>query len=52
MPTAQGRPPFRADHVGSLLRPQALRQAYRRHEEKDVSDAEFKSCRINASAKL
>ena len=41
MPTAQGRPPFRADHVGSLLRPQALRQAYRRHEEKEISDAEF-----------
>ena len=27
---AQGRPPFRADHVGSLLRPPALRQAFRR----------------------
>ena len=25
-----GRPPFRADHVGSLLRPPALRQAFRR----------------------
>jgi 5-methyltetrahydropteroyltriglutamate--homocysteine methyltransferase len=24
-----GRPPFRADHVGSLLRPPALRQAFR-----------------------
>jgi 5-methyltetrahydropteroyltriglutamate--homocysteine methyltransferase len=24
-----GRPPFRADHVGSLLRPAALRQAFR-----------------------
>ena len=31
MPSAQGRPPFRADHVGSLLRPQALRQAFRQH---------------------
>ena len=29
-PRAQGRPPFRADHVGSLLRPPALRQAFRR----------------------
>ena len=28
---AKGRPPFRADHVGSLLRPQALKQAFRRH---------------------
>src|SRR3972149_435655 len=25
-----GRPPFRADHIGSLLRPAALRQAFRR----------------------
>jgi len=23
------RPPFRADHIGSLLRPPALRQAFR-----------------------
>ena len=42
VPSAQGRPPFRADHVGSLLRPQALRQAFRQHAEKAVSDAEFK----------
>jgi 5-methyltetrahydropteroyltriglutamate--homocysteine methyltransferase len=26
---AGGRPPFRADHIGSLLRPPALRQAFR-----------------------
>ena len=26
-----GRPPFRADHVGSLLRPKELRQAFREH---------------------
>ncbi len=26
-----GRPPFRADHIGSLLRPPALRQAFRAH---------------------
>ena len=32
MTTAAGqRPPFRADHVGSLLRPKALRNAFRRH---------------------
>jgi 5-methyltetrahydropteroyltriglutamate--homocysteine methyltransferase len=36
-----GRPPFRADHVGSLLRPAALRQAFRRHAAKQISDAEF-----------
>ena len=38
---ALGRPPFRADHVGSLLRPQVLRQAFRRHAGKEIGDAEF-----------
>jgi 5-methyltetrahydropteroyltriglutamate--homocysteine methyltransferase len=28
--TTSSRPPFRADHVGSLLRPKALREAFRR----------------------
>ena len=37
----KGRPPFRADHVGSLLRPPALRQAFRRHAAKEIDDAEF-----------
>ena len=36
-----GRPPFRADHVGSLLRPQPLRQAFRRHAAGELGDAEF-----------
>ncbi len=36
-----GRPPFRADHIGSLLRPPALRQAFRRHAGKEISDGEF-----------
>ena len=27
-PTPQGCPPFRADHIGSLLRPMVLRQAF------------------------
>ena len=40
-PRHQGRPPFRADHVGSLLRPQALRQAFRRHAAGEIGDAEF-----------
>ena len=42
MPSAQGRPPFRADHVGSLLRPQILRQAFRQHASQEVDDAGFK----------
>lgn len=37
----QGRPPFRADHVGSLLRPQVLRQAFRDHMGRRIDDAEF-----------
>jgi 5-methyltetrahydropteroyltriglutamate--homocysteine methyltransferase len=36
-----GRPPFRADHVGSLLRPQALRQAFRRHAASEIGDDAF-----------
>src|SRR6516165_10295420 len=36
-----GRPPFRADHVGSLLRPQALRRAFRRHAGNEIVDDEF-----------
>jgi 5-methyltetrahydropteroyltriglutamate--homocysteine methyltransferase len=36
-----GRPPFRADHVGSLLRPAALREAFKRHAAKQIDDAEF-----------
>src|SRR5437870_7327271 len=36
-----GRPPFRADHVGSLLRPPLLRQAFKRHETSEISEAEF-----------
>src|SRR5437879_6169124 len=41
--TAQssGRPPFRADHVGSLLRPAALRQAFRDHAAGKIDDARF-----------
>jgi 5-methyltetrahydropteroyltriglutamate--homocysteine methyltransferase len=38
---AKGRPPFRADHVGSLLRPPALRQAFKQHVNGSLGDAEF-----------
>jgi 5-methyltetrahydropteroyltriglutamate--homocysteine methyltransferase len=36
-----GRPPFRADHIGSLLRPAALRGAFKRHGAGDMTDREF-----------
>jgi len=37
----KGRPPFRADHVGSLLRPPALRQAFKDYREKKLDDTRF-----------
>jgi 5-methyltetrahydropteroyltriglutamate--homocysteine methyltransferase len=40
-PAAAQRPPFRADHVGSLLRPKALRDAFRRHAQGELDDAGF-----------
>ena len=40
---ANGRPPFRADHIGSLLRPPALRRAFREHAAGTLSDDAFRS---------
>jgi 5-methyltetrahydropteroyltriglutamate--homocysteine methyltransferase len=37
-----GRPPFRADHIGSLLRPPALRKAFREHAAGTLSDDAFR----------
>ena len=34
------RPPFRADHVGSLLRPSVLRQAFKRFDAGEI-DADW-----------
>jgi 5-methyltetrahydropteroyltriglutamate--homocysteine methyltransferase len=36
-----GRPPFRADHIGSLLRPAKLRQAYQDLLARKISEAQF-----------
>jgi 5-methyltetrahydropteroyltriglutamate--homocysteine methyltransferase len=35
------RPPFRADHVGSLLRPKPLREAFRKHASGRMTSADF-----------
>jgi 5-methyltetrahydropteroyltriglutamate--homocysteine methyltransferase len=35
------QPPFRADHIGSLLRPAGLRQAFRDHAAKRIDDKDF-----------
>jgi 5-methyltetrahydropteroyltriglutamate--homocysteine methyltransferase len=37
-----GKPPFRADHIGSLLRPAALRQAFREHAAGKMDDRTFR----------
>jgi 5-methyltetrahydropteroyltriglutamate--homocysteine methyltransferase len=46
--TNQGRPPFRADHVGSLLRPPALRAAFRRHAAGEIDDADYRAAQDRA----
>jgi 5-methyltetrahydropteroyltriglutamate--homocysteine methyltransferase len=43
MPRGNGRPPFRADHVGSLLRPLALRQAFRQHGAGEIDDDAYRA---------
>jgi 5-methyltetrahydropteroyltriglutamate--homocysteine methyltransferase len=35
------RPPFRADHVGSLLRPQRLKEARARHQKGEIGDEQL-----------
>ena len=49
MPTA-GRPPFRADHVGSLLRPAALKEARARHARGEIDAAALKAVEDRAIA--
>jgi 5-methyltetrahydropteroyltriglutamate--homocysteine methyltransferase len=41
-------PPFRADHVGSLLRPKELREAFRRHASKEIDDKTFRAIQDEA----
>jgi 5-methyltetrahydropteroyltriglutamate--homocysteine methyltransferase len=45
---ANGRPPFRADHIGSLLRPPRLRQAFREHADEKLTDAQFRAIQDDA----
>lgn len=40
--------PARADHIGSLLRPKKLREAFRAHAERRISDAEFRAAQDEA----
>src|SRR4051812_21339353 len=43
-----GQPPARADHIGSLLRPRKLRDAFRRHAAREMSDGEFRAAQDEA----
>jgi len=38
-PATEGRPPFRADHIGSLLRPRQLREAFRKRAAGEIQEA-------------
>jgi 5-methyltetrahydropteroyltriglutamate--homocysteine methyltransferase len=40
--------PHRADHIGSLLRPKPLREAFRAHSEKKLGDAELRATQDEA----
>jgi 5-methyltetrahydropteroyltriglutamate--homocysteine methyltransferase len=39
--TQRTSPPFRADHVGSLLRPKSITDGFKRHRAGEIDDAEF-----------
>jgi 5-methyltetrahydropteroyltriglutamate--homocysteine methyltransferase len=41
-------PPARADHIGSLLRPQKLREAFRKHSLGQIPDAELRAVQDEA----
>ena len=45
---ANGRPPFRADHIGSLLRPAKLREAHKQYAAGKMADAEFRTIQDQA----
>src|SRR5579862_3503076 len=45
-------PPFRADHVGSLLRPAALKEARAKHAEKKITDAQLAEIEDREIAKV
>lgn len=36
-------PPFRAEHIGSLLRPPEVKEAYQRHAAREINDAQLKA---------
>ncbi len=43
-----GRPPFRADHIGSLLRPAILRRAFHDFNQRQIGEAQFRAIQDEA----
>src|SRR5713101_3183807 len=41
-------PPFRADHIGSLLRPKKLREAFRKHASGEMQEVQFRAAQDDA----
>ena len=41
--TARRNPPFRAEHIGSLLRPRALKDAFKAHSAGEIDEAAFET---------
>ncbi len=41
-------PPFRADHIGSLLRPKLLREAFRKHASGEMPDGQLRAAQDEA----
>jgi 5-methyltetrahydropteroyltriglutamate--homocysteine methyltransferase len=48
MPITPGRPPARADHIGSLLRPAKLRHAFREFNAGKLKESEFRAIQDEA----
>ena len=46
--TQRTEPPFRADHVGSLLRPKSLTDAFKKHRDGEIGDDELTAAQDKA----
>lgn len=46
--TARQNPPFRAEHIGSLLRPRALKDAFKQHAAGAIDDRQFEASKDTA----
>jgi methionine synthase II (cobalamin-independent) len=46
--TLNAGPPFRAEHIGSLLRPASLTRCFRKHQAGEISDDDFRAIQDSA----